>query len=69
VRLLASFALGDAFAHAPLVVDVGELAHDSGDIAVLDRRLDERIVAIASLLRKMPFLGRLPVFAHSVRVG
>jgi hypothetical protein len=38
-----------------LVVDISELAHGSGDIAVFDRRLDERIVPIFSLLRKMPF--------------
>jgi hypothetical protein len=38
-----------------LAVDVGEQAHDSRDVAMLDRGLDERIVAIAPLLRKMPF--------------
>ena len=36
-----------------LAVDVGEQAHDSGDVAVLDRRLDERIVATTLPLRKM----------------
>jgi hypothetical protein len=36
-----------------LVVDVGELTHDSRDVAMLDRRLDDRIVVTARQLRKM----------------
>src|SRR6266511_1355436 len=41
-------------ADAPyFVVDVGRLTHDSRDVAMLDRRLDDGILAAVSQLRKV----------------
>ncbi len=51
-------------ADAPhLFVDVGELTHDSRDVAMLDRRLHQAMVAARRRFRKMSATdGALPAF-------
>jgi hypothetical protein len=51
-----------------LVVDVGEQAHDSRDVAVLDRRFDECIVVMAPRIHKILF-GTDDAFADGADAG
>jgi len=50
-----------------LVVDVGELTHDSRDVAMLDRRFDDGMLAAVSQLRKASLRDSCSVCARHRR--